>query len=178
MAIFKRNEPQPVRPRERATSSSRAATGEGAISIIGPGMSITGDLTTNGVVRIEGTVHGSIRAEKAVHLGQGGYVEGDVFTADAVIGGSVRGSVVATNRLELQATCVVDGEVSTRAEHLKMEEGARFSGKVVILDPDSASEDVRPTEAVPADAYGWEENHADSSTAGVAAAAEDSGFDE
>lgn len=61
MAIFKRNEPQPVRPRERAPTSSRGASSEGAISIIGPGMSITGDITTNGVVRIEGTVHGTRR---------------------------------------------------------------------------------------------------------------------
>lgn len=149
MAIFKRNEPQPARPRERSASTPRSGSGDGAISIIGQGMTVVGDVSTDGVVRVEGVVQGTIRAGKAVILGQGGHVEGNIYTNDAVLGGSVAGSIVATNRLELQGTCVVDGEISTRAEHLKLEEGARFSGQVVILDPESAeaAADAAPSPA-------------------------------
>lgn len=101
-----------------------------------------------------------------------------MLTSDAVIGGSVSGSVVVTNRLELQSTCVVDGEVSTRAEHLKMEEGARFSGKVLILQGE-AGEAVAPvSEAAPAEPGGWTENGSNSSLEEAGAGAIDSGHDQ
>jgi cytoskeletal protein CcmA (bactofilin family) len=128
MSIFKKSEP-PSKPRN-AASPQRVANSDGAISIIGPGMRVVGDITTEGTVRIEGEVEGTIRAGKAVVLGQGGVVEGDIYTVDAVIGGTVSGSVVATNRLELQSSCTVTGRLRTLPEHLKLEEGARFTGEV------------------------------------------------
>jgi cytoskeletal protein CcmA (bactofilin family) len=115
------------------------------MSIIGPGMRIVGDLVTDGTVRIEGEIRGTIRAGKAVVIGREGLVEGDIFTQDAVIGGRIRGSIVAESRLELQATCDIEGVVHARAQHLHLEEGARFNGQVQMLDPDA----VRALPAMP-----------------------------
>jgi cytoskeletal protein CcmA (bactofilin family) len=39
---------------------------EGVISIIGPGMRVIGDCKTEGTLRIEGSVEGTVRAGKAV----------------------------------------------------------------------------------------------------------------
>lgn len=133
MAIFKKNEAQVQKPRERPAASSRGQ-GDSAISIIGAGMKVVGDIVTEGIVRVEGQVEGTIRAGTAVVLGQAGSIEGNLFTEDAVIGGRVSGSIVASNRLELQSTCRVDGEIRTRAEHLKLEEGARFAGQVHMIE--------------------------------------------
>ncbi len=101
---------------------------EGVISIIGPGMRVVGDCETEGTIRIEGAVEGTVRAGKAVVVGKDGSVNGDIVTQDAVIGGSVRGTVVAESRLELQATCVVDGEIHAR--RIKLDEGGRVNGGV------------------------------------------------
>jgi cytoskeletal protein CcmA (bactofilin family) len=136
MSIFKKNEPQPMKPRERPIPQPRAGSADGAISIIGYGMSVVGDITTEGIVRVEGEVRGTIRAAKSVILGHGGVVEGNIYTADAVIGGSVNGAIEATNRLELQSSSTVNGEIRAPSEHLKLEEGARFSGQVQMLDTD------------------------------------------
>jgi cytoskeletal protein CcmA (bactofilin family) len=106
------------------------------MSIIGPGMRIVGDLVTEGTVRVEGEIHGTVRASKAVVIGREGLVEGDIHTQDAVIGGRVRGSVVAESRLELQATCDIEGIIHARSQHLHLEEGARFNGQVQMLDAD------------------------------------------
>src|SRR5688572_26883142 len=114
MAIFKKNDVSAQKPRERVALPTRAAQGD-AISIIATGMTIVGDVTTEGVIRIEGEVHGTIRAGKAVVLGQGGHVEGDIHTEDAVIGGRVTGSIEARARVELQSTCTVTGEIRTRS---------------------------------------------------------------
>jgi cytoskeletal protein CcmA (bactofilin family) len=134
MSIFKKTETPPQKPRDRGPAPSRAPQGDGAISIIASGMNVVGDVTTEGTVRVEGTVRGTIRAAKSIVLGPGGLIEGNVFTLDAVIGGTVTGSIVAGARLELQNTCSVTGEIRTRAEHLKLEEGARFAGQVKMIE--------------------------------------------
>src|SRR5688572_25928772 len=104
------------------------AARESVISMIGPGMKVIGDCETEGTLRIEGTVEGSVRAGKAVVIGKDGVVEGDIATQDAVIGGRVSGIVIAESRLELQATCVIDGEI--RARRIKLDEGGKVNGKV------------------------------------------------
>jgi cytoskeletal protein CcmA (bactofilin family) len=105
-----------------------SAAPESVISIIGPGMTIVGNVETDGTVRIEGTVEGSIKAGKAVVIGKQGLVSGDISTQDAVISGRVDGTLIAASRLELQATCHIDGEVHTR--RMQLEEGAVLNGNV------------------------------------------------
>jgi cytoskeletal protein CcmA (bactofilin family) len=98
------------------------------ISIIGPGMKVIGDCPTDGTVRVEGTVEGSVHAGKAVVIGKQGVVRGNVVTQDAVISGRVEGTLVAESRLELQATCQIEGEIQTR--RMQLEEGAVLNGTV------------------------------------------------
>ena len=114
--------------------TARVLAGEGAISIIGPGMRVVGDVVTDGSVRVEGQIEGTLRAAKGVVVGKGGEVIGDVFTQDAVVGGRVQGTVTAESRLELQSTCEIEGEIHTRAQHLQLDEGARFNGQIRMLD--------------------------------------------
>lgn len=133
MSIFRKNTPPPSPARDRPISSRPPSIGDAAISIIGQGMVVIGDLTTDGIIRIEGEVQGTIRAAKSVIIGKEGVVKGDLVTAEAIIGGRVQGTITADHRLELQSTSFVDGEVRSRAECMKLEEGARFSGRVQIL---------------------------------------------
>lgn len=128
MAMFKK-------PPPHAPAALRVVSGEAAISIIGTGMTVEGDLVTEGTVRIEGRIKGSIRAGKAVVLGKEAEIEGDIFTQDAVIGGRVRGTLVAESRLELQSTALVEGVIRARAAHLKLDEGARFTGQIEMIEP-------------------------------------------
>lgn len=112
----------------RERSISPGTPPESVISIIGPGMRVVGECQTDGTLRIEGTIEGSVRAGKAVVVGKEGRVEGDVHTQDAVISGQVVGTLVAESRLELQATCRIEGEV--RARRMQLEEGAILNGTV------------------------------------------------
>jgi cytoskeletal protein CcmA (bactofilin family) len=98
------------------------------ISIIGPGMKVVGDCVTEGTLRIDGTVEGTVRAGKAVVIGKDSLVTGDIVTQDAVIGGRVKGRIIAESRLELQATCIIEGEVLAR--RIKLEEGGQVFGTI------------------------------------------------
>jgi cytoskeletal protein CcmA (bactofilin family) len=105
-----------------------SAPSDSVISIIGPGMTIVGDCETDGTIRVEGSVEGSIKAGKAVVIGKQGVVTGNISTQDAVISGRVEGTLIAASRLELQATCHIEGEVHTL--RMQLEEGAVLNGTV------------------------------------------------
>ncbi len=109
-------------------NSGAAPAHDGVISIIGAGMRVVGDCETEGTLRIEGELKGSVRAGKAVVVGKDGIVHGDIFTQDAIVGGKVTGTIVAESRLELQATCVVDGEIHAR--RIKLDEGGCINGEI------------------------------------------------
>ena len=91
-------------------------------------MRVVGDITAEGVVKIEGTVVGTVRAGRQVLVGKGGEVEGDVISREAIIGGEVRGSIRADERVEIQATSVIHGDVA--AKRLLVQEGGEINGVV------------------------------------------------
>ena len=125
MAMFNKN--------GTATTDPRSAPGgEGALSIIAAGMSVTGDVETNGVVKIEGTVTGSILGARQVLLGRQGEIKGDVNAREVVLGGRVQGNVRASERVEIQATSVVNGDIV--AKSIVVVEGGRINGAVRMDD--------------------------------------------
>lgn len=101
---------------------------EDVVSVIAPGMRVQGDCMTDGTIRVEGRIEGSIQAGKAVVVGEDGVVVGDVHTQDAVVSGRVEGSIAAESRLELQAGSRVEGDI--RSRRVKLEEGAFVDGRI------------------------------------------------
>ena len=127
-----------------------AGDSEGAISIIAAGMTIIGDCKTDGTVRIEGRLEGTIRAGKSVVVGRGGEVVGDILTQDAVVSGHVHGNIVAESRLELQATSDIEGEI--RSRRVKLDEGAKFNGELHIEEATSVAKKPAREPSAPAPA--------------------------
>lgn len=148
--MFSREKPQSAETGGVMSKESPNAqpSREGVIAIIGPGMRVVGDCETEGTLRIEGTVEGSVRAGKAVVVGKDGVILGDITTQDAVIGGRVTGTIVAESRLELQATCIVDGEI--RARRIKLDEGGRVNGNLQTGEVSAGNRTARKG-AVPAE---------------------------
>lgn len=109
------------------------------VSIIGPGMQVVGDCTSDGVVRIEGRVEGLIRAAKSVVVGKDGVVTGDIETQDLIVAGRVAGTITAQSRVELQASCHVEGDI--RSRRVKLDEGGRVEGRL-HMGADTAQQDV------------------------------------
>ena len=118
MAIFK----------EEKQDGRNGSTGEGALSIIAAGMTVSGDIESSGVVKVEGRVDGSIRSARQVLVGRQGTVKGDIDTREAVIGGNVEGMITASERVEIQATASVQGDIVTRT--IVVAEGGRINGTV------------------------------------------------
>lgn len=110
-------------PPERTRSA-----GEHGLSILAKGMRFVGELVTDGVVKIEGTVEGTVRAEGQVLVAKDGVVKGDIYTKEAVIGGEVNGAIYADYRLEAQSTSVITGDVNT--PRVLVHDGGKLNGRI------------------------------------------------
>jgi cytoskeletal protein CcmA (bactofilin family) len=110
--------------------------GEFGLTIIASGTRLTGDIESDGIVKVEGVVVGAVRAERQVLVARGGRVEGDVVSAEAVLGGAVQGSVTAKERVDVQPGSVVNGDIVT--DRLIIQEGGEINGTVHMADGRSA----------------------------------------
>jgi cytoskeletal protein CcmA (bactofilin family) len=123
--------PTAVRPETRNVSSPAGSEGT-ALSVIANGMRVIGDVESSGVMKIDGRIEGSVTHARQVLLGRGATVKGNVAGDEVVIGGVVDGGIRATERLELQATAVVNGDIETKS--IVVLEGARINGSVRMAD--------------------------------------------
>lgn len=135
MSLFNKppNEKPPVHERmPQRLDTPIPAEGGSTPSVIAPGMKIIGDLETSGVVKIDGAVEGSIRGARQVLLGRSGTIQGDVHAEEAVLAGKVVGTVVAVERVEVQSTSRIDGDIHTKS--IIVLEGGMINGNVRMDD--------------------------------------------
>jgi cytoskeletal protein CcmA (bactofilin family) len=101
---------------------------ERVTSVLGPGITWTGNLGGKGGIRIEGTFEGSIAIRGLLVIGETGRVTCPTVKANNVIvAGSLKGNVI-TEKLEIRSTGRVWGDVVTTA--FSTEEGAFLRGQV------------------------------------------------
>lgn len=81
-----------------------------------------GELTFKGSFRIEGTFKGTITSDSLLVIGERGKVEADVKVGQLVINGEIRGTLQATDRVEVHDKGRVFGTIL--APTLVVEEGA------------------------------------------------------
>lgn len=124
MAIFAKDQTESKGETRVATSMSA----ESALSVIAYGMKVVGDIESNGVVKIEGTVEGSVRGGKQVLIGRQGMVKGNISSREIVVGGNVDGTITAEERVEIQATSSITGDVYSKT--IVVIEGGRLNGTV------------------------------------------------
>lgn len=111
-------------------SKSKASFEEakaGSTTIIGAGTTITGNLVSNGDIRIDGTLKGNLLAKAKVLVGADGTVEGDIDGKQADILGKVTGKIKVSDLLHLHGKAVVDGDIT--AAKLQIEPTVAFNGQ-------------------------------------------------
>jgi cytoskeletal protein CcmA (bactofilin family) len=107
--------------------SRPAATG---YSVIDNQLSISGDLDTEGTVRVDGKVEGTLHRADTLIIAAGGVVIGDVEAREVVIGGNICGTLTVSGRVEVQSTASVEGDI--RAAAIMLQEGGTVRGHVAI----------------------------------------------
>ncbi len=111
---------------------------------IGKSISIRGDLTGNEDMVIEGKVEGKVDLpNNQLTVGADGSVKANINAKSVVIVGHVIGNVNGLERVELQATGKLDGDVIS--PKLIVAEGAHLNGGIQMSQPTA-----KPASAVPA----------------------------
>jgi cytoskeletal protein CcmA (bactofilin family) len=104
---------------------------------IGKSIAIKGDLTGNEDLVIEGKVDGKVELpNNQLTIGANGTVKAEVQAKSVVVVGKVSGNIHGTERIEIQATGVVDGDVS--APRLVVAEGAVLNGSIQMSQKGSS----------------------------------------
>jgi cytoskeletal protein CcmA (bactofilin family) len=99
------------------------------VANIGKSISIRGDLTGNEDMVIEGQVEGKVDLpNNQLTVGADGKVKAEIHAKSVVVVGRVDGNVFGLERVEIQATGRVEGDVT--APKLIVGEGAQLNGAI------------------------------------------------
>ena len=99
-------------------------------AFLGKGSRITGKLTFEGAVRIEGHIDGEISAQDTLTIGESAVINAQITGSTVVVHGRVTGDIVARKRLEIRAPGKVIGNISTPS--LVINEGVVFEGQCTM----------------------------------------------
>jgi cytoskeletal protein CcmA (bactofilin family) len=124
MAIFTSSS-KPGRPEASARRGEPAG-----LTIIAIGTTIIGDVNSEGVGKVEGTVEGTVRAGTQLLVAPGAIIRGDIHATEIVAGGEIHGGVNAEERVEIQAGAVVAGDIRTQRIHIA--DGGRVNGQITM----------------------------------------------
>lgn len=113
-----------AQPAPQATPVRAPAGGVGAY--LDSGAKVSGKLSFEGPVRIDGQVDGEINARDSLTVGESAVVTAQIRAASIVLAGKVSGDISATNRIEIRPSAKVVGNLT--APVLVVHEGATFEG--------------------------------------------------
>lgn len=101
-------------------------------NIIGAGTKFVGDIETNGDLRVDGIIEGTIKSQGKLVLGPGGNIKGQIKCVSAEIAGSFEGKMEVSELLSLKASSYFKGDMSVNK--LSIEPGAKFIGTCTMAD--------------------------------------------
>lgn len=113
------------------------------ISVLGPATRVTGRVSGDGALRVEGTLRGDIQISGDAEIASGGNVEGNVTAASLDISGTLLGDAVASGSVSIRSGAVVRGDL--RGSEISIEPGSRVSVRLATeFELDLGSADAGP----------------------------------
>jgi cytoskeletal protein CcmA (bactofilin family) len=112
------------------------STPASGLAQIGKSVVIKGELSGSEDLYLDGQVEGSIALKgNSLTVGPNGQVKGSVEGKGVIVQGKLDGNILASDRVELRKSAVVNGDIS--AQRISIEEGAFLKGKVEIHRSDA-----------------------------------------
>ena len=117
------------------------------IQMLGPQSVMEGSLVFEGTLFMNGHVKGSIESRAgSIVIGEDALIHADIFVRTATVNGEIKGTVRATERIELHPPARVYGDLT--APVVIIHEGVIFEGNCAIKPKEelaSQADRVRPT---------------------------------
>ncbi len=114
---------------QKASSASSSSSSQQS-TVIARGVTLEGNFQGQGDVVVEGRVKGSLTTTGTLTVGTEAVIEAEVKVTDASVAGTIQGNVSVSNRLELQPTAKIIGDVTTQV--IAIEAGASLQGRLSV----------------------------------------------
>ncbi|UCB54201.1 MAG: polymer-forming cytoskeletal protein [Thiotrichales bacterium] len=102
-------------------------------TLIGQSIELDGDLNFSGGLHLDGKINGNVSSENGSQsvlvVSEQGVISGDVSVPYAVINGTIKGNVYASEKLELSNKACITGNVHYNV--LEMASGASVNGNML-----------------------------------------------
>jgi len=108
-------------------------TDNSAINLIGTGTEITGDINSNGDIRVDGALNGNLKTSGKLVIGETGKIKGEIVCKNSEVLGTIQGKISVSELLSLKASSRIEGDIVTKK--LAIEPGARFTGNCNMSEP-------------------------------------------
>jgi cytoskeletal protein CcmA (bactofilin family) len=110
-------------------------TDNATINLISNGTEITGDIKSNGDIRIDGLLTGNLTTKGKVVIGPTGKVKGEVYCKNSEVSGAVDGRICVSQLLTLKTDSKISGDIMTFK--LSIEPGAKFTGNCKMSESEN-----------------------------------------
>jgi len=135
-----------VRTQPQRENPEPSTQGGNEVTNIGKSIAIKGDLTGNEDMVIEGKVEGKVELpNNLLTVGANGTVQAEVTAKAIVVVGRVAGNIHGIERVEIQGTGIVEGDVS--APRLVVAEGAQVNGAISMSKKGGSAAGDKPAPA-------------------------------
>jgi cytoskeletal protein CcmA (bactofilin family) len=102
-----------------------------APSCLGPGLTIKGQISGTEDLQVDCKVEGPISlGEHRLTVGQNAHVNGEITAAEVIVYGDIKGSLLASGRIEIKKHGSVVGDLTT--SRIMIEDGAYYKGSIEI----------------------------------------------
>lgn len=101
-------------------------------TLVGTNTELKGDVSSKGIVRIDGKVYGNVNVQGDLFIGEAAYIKGDISASNIHIGGTIEGNVISSGLLKLLSTARLYGDIQIKS--FVCEEGSIFEGSCKMLE--------------------------------------------
>lgn len=95
-------------------------------SLIANGVTIKGNIISQGSMRIDGFIDGKMDIKSDLIIGENGHVKGELQAENAMLAGKVEGSLIVRQRCQISETGLMMGDITCSI--LSIEEGGTLHG--------------------------------------------------
>ena len=124
----------------------------GADTVIGAGVVVTGNLTSEADINIDGTMHGGdIKTTGDLTIGVNARIKANVWATNVIVAGELDGNIIAEDQASIRETGRVTGDIT--AAGLAIVPGGVFSGRSIVhrqreLDLPVTEDQPRPPDRI------------------------------
>jgi len=122
--MFQKNQAQPM--------------GNDNDTIIAALVKVEGDLSSQGNIIVEGEVHGNIKTEHNLRVGEGAKIFANIKAESAFVSGEIQGNLKIKDKLELTSSAKIVGDVETKT--IVIAQGGIVHGKCIMLTDEKVKE--------------------------------------